>query len=158
MNYYESMIAKILYSERGVIMANIIEILQEIFSAQGSLFVKAGQRYGWRIAYAIAACVFLLFAAFSFHAVLWAGFYTFCHLHIFAASLAVFGVDLLIVAFFVILAVRSRDVSVAEERIRWNRDKKIDELKDALSFSLISTLLLGPVGRALRDRFLGKKK
>lgn len=139
-------------------MANIIEILQDIFSAQLSLFGKKMQRYGWRVAYALAACVFLLFAAISFHAVLWAAFFTFCHLHVFAASLCVLGVDIALIVLFAVLAMYSSEASVAEERLSWKRDKKIDELKDVLSFSLISTLLLGPVGRSLKERIFGKKK
>lgn len=128
-------------------MSSPVEVGQEVLSAQGQIIGHCAKRYGLRAAFAIVALVFLGFAALSFHGVLWALFLTFCHLGPFYSALCVLGVDLLFVLIFVILASLSRKPGVAEEKARMERDRKVQELKQAFALSTVLGVLNGPVGR-----------
>lgn len=128
-------------------MSGPVEVGQEVVSAQGQIISHCVKRYGIRIAFAVAAMIFLVFAAISFHGVLWALFLTFCHLNAVYAALCVLGVDVLFVVLFIMLASLSRRPSLAEEKARMKRDRKLQELKHSLALSTALSVITGPVGR-----------
>ncbi|GBD57979.1 hypothetical protein [Gluconobacter wancherniae] len=132
-------------------MSNPLDLGQEALSAQGKIFARSATRIGRRIAYGAVAAVFLMFAAISFHGLLWAIGLDLLGLSYVASALCVLGLDLLIVIVFALLARRSiPDPVEIEARIR--RDRKLIELKQAVAISALTGLVFGPAGR-----FTGRK-
>ncbi|GFE96250.1 MULTISPECIES: hypothetical protein [Gluconobacter] len=130
-----------------------IELGQEVLSAQGQILSRSAMRIGRRVACALVAVVFLLFAAISFHGFLWAFFISVAGLSYVKASLCVIGIDLFFVLIFAVLAAWSiPDVVEIEARIR--RDRKLVELKQSVAITAVTGLLLGPIGRFTGKSFL----
>lgn len=128
-----------------------LELGQEVLSAQGQILSRSAMRIGRRVACALVAVVFLLFAAISFHGFLWAFFISVAGLSYVKASLCVIGVDLFFVLIFAVLAAWSiPDVVEIEARIL--RDRKLVELKQSIAITAVTGVLLGPAGR-----FTGRK-
>lgn len=128
-------------------MSSPIDLGQEILAAQGRILTHSVKRHGLRAVFAVMALVFLFFAAISFHGVLWGVFMTLCHLSPLYAALCVMGVDFLFVLIFVLLALRSRHPSFAEEREKMTRDRKFQELKRAVEVTALAKIAFGPLGR-----------
>ncbi|MXV43779.1 hypothetical protein GS501_01760 [Saccharibacter sp. 17.LH.SD] len=139
-------------------MSSPVEVGQEVLSAQGQIIAHCVKRHGIRVAFAVIALVFLLFAAISFHGVLWALFFAFCHFGIFYSALCVLGVDLLFVVLFIILAAISRRPGLAEERARIARDNKLHELKQSIALSALLNVVTGPMGRSAGGFFFKKAR
>ncbi|QDH17163.1 hypothetical protein [Swingsia samuiensis] len=123
-----------------------LELGQEVLSAQGTIVKRSATRIGRRIACALVAAVFLMFAAISFHGFMWAFFMSVMGLSCVKASLCVIAVDLFFVIIFGICAAWSiPDPVEIEAKIR--RDRKLVELRQAFALSTMMTILFSPLGR-----------
>ncbi|MDF7673593.1 hypothetical protein PT277_01270 [Acetobacteraceae bacterium ESL0709] len=128
-------------------MSSPIDLGHEILASQGRILSHSVKRHGLRAVFAIIALVFLFFAAISFHGVLWGAFLTLCHMGPFYAALCVLAVDVFMALIFVLLALRSRHPSGAEEKEKAARDHKIQEFKRAVEVTALAKIAFGPLGR-----------
>lgn len=129
----------------------VLELGQETLEAQGQVMQRQALRIARRIAYGVIAAVFGLFALISLHGFMWAFALDVFHFSALGAAAVVLGIDVLLVIIFGLLAARHvPDVVEFEARVR--RDRKFAEFKQALAFSTLTGILLGPLGR-----FAGKK-
>ncbi|GBR51267.1 hypothetical protein AA106555_0488 [Neokomagataea thailandica NBRC 106555] len=130
-----------------------LDLGQEVLSAQGQILSRTALRVARRAAFGVVALTFLFFFVIGLHGLLWAlclDVGGFSHVK---AALCVLGFDLLFVVIFGALAAWSiPDMVTIEARIR--RDRKLNELKQAIALSTLTGLLIGPIGRGMAGSLL----
>ncbi|MDG6093651.1 hypothetical protein LOC54_00735 [Acetobacter sp. AN02] len=135
----------------------IIEAGQSTLGAQGELLKFRAARIGRQVAFLVVAAVFGFFSVITGHFLVWALFRYEFGLGPVAAPLAVFGLDILMVLFFAFLGRRSF-IRPGELDAIIRLDRSRAELRQALTFGTLTTLIAGPIGQALWNRTFGRKK
>jgi len=129
----------------------VIELGQSVLEAQGLVFQRKALRIGRQVAYLAVAAVFGFFLLIALHGLLWAIFVDVGHLSHVTSALLVCAFDLVFALIFVLLGRRTiPDPVEIDARIR--RDNRMNALKQAVTISALTSIVLGPVGR-----FTGRK-
>ncbi|MBB2203237.1 hypothetical protein [Gluconacetobacter tumulisoli] len=103
-------------------------------------------RIGRQAAFLVIAGIFGLLAILSGHALLWAFAYQTLGFSVLGAAILVFAADALVALLFLLLGRRSI-MTPQEIRARFERDHAINELRQAVALTAVTTAVAGPVGR-----------
>ncbi|NVN09949.1 phage holin family protein [Nguyenibacter vanlangensis] len=103
-------------------------------------------RIGRQVAFLVIAAIFGLLAVLSGHALLWAFAYQTLGFSVLGAAILVFAIDAAVAVLFLLLGRRS--IMTPEEiRARFERDHAINDLRQAMALTAITSAIAGPVGR-----------
>lgn len=124
-------------------------------TAQAELTVRREMaiRIGRQVAFLVVAAVFGLLAVLSGHALLWAFAYQTLGFSVLGAAILVFAVDAVIALLFLLLGRRSI-MTPTEIRARFAREHAMNELRQALALTAVTSAIAGPVGRHVLRAFM----
>jgi multisubunit Na+/H+ antiporter MnhC subunit len=124
----------------------IAELGKATIEAELTVRRQMAVRIGRQAAFLVVAGVFSLLAVLSGHALLWAFAYQTLGLSVLGAAVLVFAVDALAALLFLLLGRRSI-MTPAEIRARFERDHAVNELRQAMALTAVTTAVAGPIGR-----------
>ncbi|GBQ23698.1 hypothetical protein ACLRDC_07440 [Gluconacetobacter sacchari] len=128
----------------------IAELGKATLQAELTVRREMAIRIGRQVAFLVVAAVFGLLAILSGHALLWAFAYQTLGFSVLGAAILVFLVDAAMALVFLLLGRRSI-MTATEIRSRFAREHAMNELRQALALTAITSAIAGPVGRqALR--------
>ncbi|MBS0961023.1 MULTISPECIES: hypothetical protein [Acetobacter] len=124
----------------------IFEFGRSALQAQADLMQHMAIRLGRQAAFLVLAALFGFFALISGHGLLWAFFLCVFHWGPFASAGAVFGCDLLVALFFLLLGRRSY-LTTAEVNARIARNRAVTQMRDSATMAAVAATVAGSLGR-----------